>query len=120
MKNEDLNHSKLIQEINLLGPWVHGYFELYPDLTIKDSDLYQQQRLFQLKKQMIDIIEEHYGRVALKDKTLCDIGCNAGYFLFELFKHFGFKKAFGYDPKITNISKARFIAKHFSLTKDRF
>ena len=120
MSTKNTKKGKLIEEINMLGPWVHGYFELEPGITIKDSDVYQRNRLFQLKKQFIDIIDKHFEDVDLRYKTICDVGCNAGYFLYELFKHFNFKAAKGFDPRKANIAKARFIQKKLSLPRDKY
>jgi len=120
MKSTRRETNRLIEAINLLGPWVHGYFELPCGITIKDTDLYQRARLFQLRDRLVGIVEDHFGGQGLEDKTLCDVGCNAGYFLFELYKHFGFKKAQGFDPRKTNVDKARFIARQFALPKDRY
>jgi len=112
--------NKLIETINVLGPWVHGYFELDCGITIKDNDLYQRARLFQLRDALIRIIGEHFDEQDIQGKTLCDVGCNTGYFLFELYKRFGFKAAKGYDPRKTNVDKARFIAKQFKLPAERY
>lgn len=101
----------------MLGPWVHGYFKLPSGVVIKDTDAYQRARLFHLRGVFIEVLEKHYGKSKLQDKTILDIGCNAGYFLYELFKHFEFKKARGLDPKKSNIDKARFIASQFMLSK---
>ena len=111
---------RLIETINILGPWVHGYFELTDGITIKDTDEYQRDRLFRLRDLLIDNIRAHYGADKLPEKTLCDVGCNAGYFLFELYRHFELGAATGFDPRKSNVNKAKFIAKQFKLPKDRF
>lgn len=113
-------NSALVEKINMLGPWVHGYFNLPCGITIKDTDEFQRERLFYLRDQFIDIIQDHFGRTKLLDKEILDIGCNAGYFLFELYKHFEFKSAKGIDPKKSNIDKAKFIASQFKLPKSKY
>ena len=115
-----MDKSKFIEKINILGPWVHGYFDLGGGIIIEDSDVLQQRRLKYYRDYFIDIIKRHYGKKNLGDKTLCDIGCNAGYFLFGLYKEFGFKSAIGLEPRATNRAKARFIARHFNLTPSRY
>ena len=109
----------LIQEVNVLGPWVHGYFDLGNGLIIEDQDEPQRKRLLHLRDYFHDIIAAHYGCDTLIDKTFADIGCNAGYFLFELFKAFQFRRADGLEPRESNLSKARFIADYFNLPKSR-
>ncbi|GEM_PF-1350058 len=110
----------LVEKINILGPWIHGYFDLGNGIVIEDRDILQKRRLFQYRKYFIDIITKHYGRDKLTDKTLCDVGCNAGYFLFELYKRFRFRSAVGYEPRTSNLAKARFIARHFRLPAKRY
>ena len=81
-----MNKNKLIEKINTLGPWVHGYFKILDDIVISDKDLLQQKRLFHYKDYFIDIIKNNYNSEHLNEKTICEIGCNSGYFLFELYK----------------------------------
>ncbi len=115
-----MHKHNIIEKINILGPWVHGYFELPNGITIRDGDEFHKDRLFQLRQLFVEIISSHYKKNKLADKTLCDVGCNAGYFLLELFRSFEFLKAKGFDPRKSNINKANFIAKQFNLPKDRF
>ena len=75
---------KLIQEINVLGPWVHGYFDLGNGIIIEDQDELQKKRLFAIRDYLLDIITKYYKTNNLQDKTLCDVGCNTGYFLYEI------------------------------------
>ncbi|OGD63362.1 hypothetical protein A2160_02665 [Candidatus Beckwithbacteria bacterium RBG_13_42_9] len=117
---DKLPHPELIETINLLGPWTHGYFDLGNGLTIEDKDFNQKKRLLFFKNYFIDIITNHYKKKALNNKTLADVGCNTGYFLFELFKQFNFKKVTGLEPRETNLAKARFIAEYFKLPIDRY
>ena len=51
---------------------------------------------------------------------MCDIGCNAGYFLYELYKKFNFKQVVGVEPRAKNLQKAKFIANFFRLPKNRY
>ena len=81
-----MNKSKLIEEINVLGPWVHGYFDLGNGLIIEDQDKLQKKRSLSLKKIFIKMIENHYNKKRINEKTLIDIGCNTGYFMYELYK----------------------------------
>lgn len=111
---------ELIEEINCLGPWSHGYFDLGNGIIIQDSDVIQKRRLLAYKKYFSDIISLHFKKRKLTDKTLCDIGCNAGYFLFELFKKFRFREAVGFEPRKKNLAKAKFIARHFGLPANQY
>lgn len=114
------DRNSLIEKINQLGPWVHAYFKLPSDLVIQDCDLYQRARLFTLRDHLFEIIENQFGSSNFTNKTICDVGCNAGYFLYELHNRFQFLKSTGFDPKKSNVLKAKFIAEQFSLTRDRF
>jgi len=114
-----MTRADLIQEINVLGPWVHGYFDLGHGLIIEDQDELQKRRLFHLRDYYRNILESYYGSKQLKDKTLADVGCNTGYFLFELFNTFQFKRADGLEPRKSNLSKAKFIAEYFNVPKNR-
>jgi SAM-dependent methyltransferase len=114
-----MSREELIQEINVLGPWVHGYFDLGNDIIIEDQDILQKKRLFCVREYLFDILRSHFGRNQLNDKTLGDIGCNTGYFLFELFKEFQFKRAEGLEPRESNLSKARFVSDYFNIPKAR-
>ena len=113
-------NKKLIEKINVLGPWVHGYFDLGNGLIIEDQDDLQKKRLFALRKYFMKIIKKKYGGKKLDNKTFCDIGCNTGYFLFELYKEFNFKKAVGFEPRLKNLKKAKFIADFFKLSKKKY
>lgn len=115
-----LSKSKLIEEINVLGPWVHGHFDLGNGLVIEDQDKLQKKRLINLKKNFIKIIEKKYNREKIKEKTLIDIGCNTGYFMFELYKKFNFKYVLGLEPRESNLKKARLISNWFNLSKNKF
>ena len=114
-----MTRDDLIREINVLGPWVHGYFDLGHGLVIEDQDELQKKRLFHLRDYYCDILATYYGSKQLKEKTLADIGCNTGYFLFELFNAFQFKLADGLEPRTSNLAKAKFIAGYFNMPKDR-
>ena len=116
----DFKKNKLIQEINVLGPWVHGYFDLGNGIIIEDQDNLQKKRLFAIRGYLIDIISKHYKTNDLHDKTLCDIGCNTGYFLYEIYKRIKLKKMTGVEPRTKNLAKAKFIANFFKLPKNRF
>lgn len=116
----DFEKSKLIQEINVLGPWVHGYFDLKNGIIIEDQDNLQKKRLFAMRDYLIDIIIKHYKTDNLQDKTLCDIGCNTGYFLYEIYKKIKLKKVVGAEPRTKNLAKAKFIANFFKLPKNRY
>ena len=48
-----------IEKINMLGPWVHGFFNLPNGITIQDTDIYQKQRLIYLRDQFVKIIQNH-------------------------------------------------------------
>ena len=108
------------EKINQLGPWVHGYFDLGNGIIIEDQDNLQKKRLFAYRDYFIDIILRHYKKNNLRKKTICDVGCNTGYFLFELFKKFNFKEAVGFEPRNLNLKKAKFIANYFNLPKNRY
>ncbi len=118
-KNEK-SRDAIIEEINILGPWVHGYFDLGNGVIIKDKDKIQRKRLFAIRDAFFKILENHYSKKELKEKTLCDIGCNAGFFLYELFIKLKFKKVIGIEPRETNLKKAKFIAKYFKLSKNKY
>lgn len=111
---------KLIQEINVLGPWVHGYFDLGNGIIIEDQDELQKKRLFAIRDYLLDIITKYYKTNNLQDKTLCDVGCNTGYFLYEIYKKIKIKKVVGVEPRTKNLDKAKFIAKFFKLPKNKF
>ena len=113
-------NSKIIEQVNLLGPWVHGYFDLGNGIIIQDKDELQRKRLFSTRDALFKILKKHYSKKELRKKTICDIGCNTGYFLFEIFKKFKIKKAIGIEPRQTNLKKAKFIAKYFNLPKNRY
>ncbi len=113
-------NNKLIQEINVLGPWVHGYFDLGNGIVIEDQDKLQKKRLFAIRDYLIDIITRYYKTNDLQDKTLCDIGCNTGYFIYEIYKKFKIKKVVGVEPRTKNLAKAKFIANFFKLPKNRY
>ena len=49
LKIDDEKKGKLIEEINTLGPWVHGYFDLGNGIIIKDKDELQGKRLFAIR-----------------------------------------------------------------------
>lgn len=116
----NMSKEELIQEINVLGPWVHGYFKLDNGLVIEDHDHLQKQRLFAHKTYFSDIISDFYQTKSLSHKTICDIGCNTGYFLYELFKIFNFKVATGLEPRQSNLAKARFIAEYYQLPAEQY
>ncbi len=110
----------LVEQINILGPWVHGYFDLGDGVIIQDRDLLQKRRLFFYRDCFSEIISSYYGTDKLPGKTLCEVGCNAGYFLSELYKKFNFKKAVGYEPRTSNLAKARFIAHQFAFPSNKY
>lgn len=116
----NLKKLKLIQEINVLGPWVHGYFDLGNGIIIEDQDELQKKRLFAIRDYLIDIITKYYKTNNLQDKTLCDVGCNTGYFLYEIYKKIKIKKVMGVEPRAKNLAKAKFIADFFKLPKNKF
>ncbi|CAN2046954.1 tRNA (mo5U34)-methyltransferase [Candidatus Magnetomoraceae bacterium gMMP-1] len=121
MKNiSQMSKEELITEINVLGPWTHGYFDLGNGIIIQDQDIIQKKRLFCYRDYFIDIIKSYYEREHLADKTLCDIGCNTGYFMFELLKKFGFKKVTGLEPRQANLEKAQFIADYYQLSPTEY
>ena len=120
MNSKYKKYYKLIEKINVLGPWVHGYFFLGNGIIIQDKDEIQKKRLFSTRDTIFKILNKYYYKNELRRKTLCDIGCNTGYFLFEVFKEFNVKMAVGIEPRQTNLKKARFIAKYFKLPKNRY
>lgn len=111
---------ELIEKINVLGPWTHGYFDLGNGLIIQEQDELQQKRLFKYKKYFEDIISKHYNKDDLTQKTICEIGCNTGYFLYEMYKKFKFREATGLEPRKTNLTKAKFIADYFNLSSKEY
>lgn len=113
-------NEKLIEKINILGPWVHGFFNLKNGIIIQDKDELQRKRLFSTRNAIFKILKKYYSEEELKKKTLCDVGCNTGYFLFEIFNKFKIKRAIGIEPRKTNLEKARFIAKYFRLPKNKY
>ena len=48
-KKLNFKKDELIQEINVLGPWVHGYFDLGNGIVIEDQDNLQKKRLFAIR-----------------------------------------------------------------------
>lgn len=104
----------------MLGPWVHGYFDLGNGVIIQDKDEIQKKRLFSTRDAIFKILNKYYSKNELRRKTICDVGCNTGYLLFEIFKAFNVKKAVGIEPRQTNLKKARFIAKYFKLPKNNY
>lgn len=116
----NFKREKLIQEINVLGPWVHGYFDLGHGIIIEDQDTLQKKRLFTLRDYFIDIIIKFYKQNEISNKSLCDVGCNTGYFLYELYKKFNFKHVTGVEPRTKNLNKAKFIADFFELPKKKY
>lgn len=100
---------ELIQKINTLGPWVHGYFNLGEGIIIEDKDAVMKDSLFAHLDAYKDIISERFEKETLTDKTFADIGCNTGFYSFELMQKFKFKSATAFDPKPKNLQKARFI-----------
>jgi len=110
----------LVEKINILGPWVHGRFDLGNGIVIEEKDILQRRRTLSYRDYFVDIIATHYAKSQTAEKTVCEIGCNAGYFLYEVYKRFDFKKAVGYEPRLSNIAKARFIARHFHLPTKRY
>jgi len=119
-KKLNFKKDELIQEINVLGPWVHGYFDLGNGIVIEDQDNLQKKRLFAIRDYLINIIIKHYKTNNLSDKTLCDVGCNTGFFLYEIYKKIKLKKVVGVEPRIKNLEKAKFIANFFKLPKNRY
>ena len=115
-----MNKSKLIEEINVLGPWVHGYFDLGNGLIIEDQDKLQKKRSLSLKKIFIKMIENHYNKKRINEKALIDIGCNTGYFMYELYKKFNFKQVLGLEPRESNLKKAKLISDWFNLSKNKY
>jgi len=110
----------LIKKINILGPWVHGYFDLGNGLIIEDQDKLHKKRITKNKEYFVDIISKFYRKNTLESKTFCDVGCNAGFFLYELYRSFKFKLAIGLEPRKTNLAKARFIANYFGLPRSKY
>lgn len=107
--------ASLIEQINLLGPWVHGRFDLGHGLFIQPPHPMHEHRL----NWMLDTIVAHL-RSAGFDRhasqlTLLDVGCNAGFFTMELQRRFGFRKAVGIDPRPRNIRKAQFVQRHLQV-----
>jgi len=119
-KYTKIDKSKLIEEINVLGPWVHGYFDLGNGLIIEDQDKLQKKRLLSLKKIFIKTIENQYSNKKINEKTLIDVGCNTGYFMFELYKKFNFKQVLGLEPRESNLKKAKLISDWFNLSKNKY
>ena len=114
------SREELIEKINVLGPWTHGYFDLGNGLIIQDQDELQQKRLFIYKKYFEDIISKHYNKEDLTQKTICEIGCNTGFFLYEMYKKFKFREATGLEPRKDNLTKANFIADYFKLSSKEY
>jgi len=117
---QSMTRSELIQEINLLGPWIHGYFDLGNDLVIEEQDELHKKRITTNRDYFVNIISNFYKRDLLEEKTICDVGCNAGYFLYELYKKFKFKRALGLEPRKSNLAKAQFIANYFQLPEKSY
>ena len=92
MSSKYKKNYKLIEKINVLGPWVHGYFDLGNRVIIQDKYEIQQKRLFSTRNAIFKILNKYYSKNELRRKTLCDVGCNTGYFLFEVFKEFNVYK----------------------------
>ena len=97
------------EKINLLGPWVHGRFDLGGGVVIESPNAAQQRRLEWIRDALVaHLVAAGYSGSSRK-LTLLDIGCNAGFFTMELQRRFGFQKAVGIDPRERNIRKARFV-----------
>ncbi len=120
MNSKYKKYYKLIEKINVLGPWVSCYFDLGNGVIIEDKDEILKKRRFSTRDSIFKILNKYYSKNELRRKTLCDVGCNTGYFLFEVFKEFNVKKAIGIEPRETNLKKSRFIAKYFKLPKNRY
>jgi len=118
--HQQMRRDELIQEINVLGPWVHGYFDLGNGIVIEDQDELHHKRILKNREYFVDIISKFYKEDLLKNKTLSDVGCNAGFFLYELYNKFKFKHALGLEPRKTNLAKAQFIADYFGLPKNGY
>ena len=121
-QNSDMNsdQKQLIEEINLLGPWVHGYFDLGNGVIIEDSDDLQKSRLFAILETLKMLLSKHCETRNSLELTLSDIGCNTGFFIVELLKAFKFKTVIGYEPKSTNLDKAKFIRKRLCIDENRW
>jgi len=111
-------NKNLIEKINILGPWVHGFFDLGDGIIIKDSDELQRKRLLVVSGYLKDIIRSYYHEEKIPELVVGDIGCNTGYFLFELYKEFKCKKLYGFEPKTSNLKKADFIRDYFEISKE--
>lgn len=112
-----MSRNELIEEINLLGPWVHGAFDLGNGLIVEDRDKLHKKRIEKCRDYFVEIIADFYGTTSLHGKSISDVGCNAGYFLYELQKKFSFRHALGLEPRESNLAKARFIADFFGLAQ---
>src|SRR5688572_8355757 len=116
MREEPLLSTCSIQEqINLLGPWVHGRFDLGNGITIESSNPAQHSRLLW----MIDTLTQYLIATGYENRaselTILDIGCNAGFVTSELQRRFKFKRAVGVDPRERNIRKARFVQQYLKV-----
>ena len=97
------------EQINLLGPWVHGRFDLGGSVVIESPNAVQQRRLEWILCGLVAHLEAAGYSGSSRNLTLLDIGCNAGFFTIELQRRFGFQKALGIDPRERNIRKARSV-----------
>jgi len=103
------------ERINLLGPWTHADFELGDGVRVKSSHPAHLTRIRRMRAVVLGFLAESDIARTANEKTLLDVGCNAGYFSIELQKAFHFDRVLGIDPRERNIRKARFIASQLGL-----
>lgn len=81
-----------------LKPWRKGPFKVFD--TFIDSEWQSQIKY--------NLLEPHFN---LKDKTVADIGCNNGYYMFRMLKHHP-KKIVGFDPSALFKTQFDFINRY--------
>ncbi len=91
---------KIIQLAKDLTPWRKGPFELFG--TFIDTEWRSNLKY--------DIIKEH---CSLEGKSVADIGCNNGYYLFRMLAH-NPKKLVGFDPSPITYLQFQFLNKFIS------
>ena len=80
-----------------LRPWRKGPFEIF--ITFIDSE-WQSQIKFNLLKPHLN----------LRDKVVCDVGCNNGYYMFRM-SGLSPKKLVGFDPSVRTFLQFKFLNK---------
>jgi 2-polyprenyl-3-methyl-5-hydroxy-6-metoxy-1,4-benzoquinol methylase len=116
MMNEEespmMNEEELTAKVESLKPWI-SYFELAPGVKTLSAPDWRVPRGEIFMKVLSDI----YGG-SLAEKTVFDIGCNAGGMSFDALKS-GAKSCHGIDGRPNYIEQANFLKTHLSVSDDQ-